>query len=696
MMKALRTLVALLTVVFGIFLSACGDEGSGSNSNSGGTTQATGTVGSAGGTIEVTDSKSAILGTKVIVPQDAVDSSETVQIKINYEDQLPSQVESGTVAASKTIVLTKDSSYKFKQPVTVTIPYTDAQMEGGDIPAVFYWDATSSTYVAVGVKNIDTTNKTITFTTSHFTSFVALSVKGLAKSFFSIDTGFRPGTDGFFHPNFGAYDSPGGSSLGMANYSEWYFQSKKAINGNGLFTKYLEGDPARWEDDTTARELIARSFIASSQIWANLWLLTDYALSEVNTGLLLITTMKITKAPQTFLLKGGSNFSQAVTVYEYDSASGKFHIYDNNFPNEQVTVDWSPFTGFSNYSKAAAYPSISKFGFEAFSSAFQTSEFETLYQGAESGWSNSKFQQINITAPSLDASNTATVSLANNVTVTGTVTGGTGTAKYLVYNVNGTNASGLSGQLVTLGGGGSFSFAIANLPSPNNSIMMMTTDDPKDATRRVPNAYAGFKEITLKVQGQTFFANLGFEKGIFTDWNSETHTWQNVTRGSFTPQKSGIENAGADPIDTAIQKVYKGQYSARINNYDNGYHISSVSQTATVPNVPNPQLKFYWAAILEDPGHNPGDQPYVDILVKDETSGAILYSKHFYSNDPSYSGWRVITRSSYGAGNWKTIPWQLVTVDVANAGGHQVTITVSAADCALGAHGGYAYLDGDE
>ncbi|MDQ5984575.1 MAG: hypothetical protein CSYNP_00270 [Syntrophus sp. SKADARSKE-3] len=48
---------------------------------------------------------------------------------------------------------------------------------------------------------------------------------------------------------------------------------------------------------------------------------------------------------------------------------------------------------------------------------------------------------------------------------------------------------------------------------------------------------------------------------------------------------------------------------------------------ATVPNVTNPQLKFYWTVILEDPQHEPEYQPYVDVLVTDLTTGTTLLFK---------------------------------------------------------------------
>lgn len=692
------------TMVLGCNSNGGGESGSsgGNNGNSSITSAASGVVGSSGGTIEVTVPDSPIQGAKVVVPQNAVESDKPVTITIDYEDELPAPIESGTVSVSKVIVLTKDSKYKFILPVLVTIPYTDAQLEAGDIPAVFYWDPSYGKYVAVGIKDIDTTNKTITFTTIHFSKYLALGIKGLWKAPSSVDSGFQPGTDGFFHPNFGAYDFPGGSCLGMANYSEWYFANKKASDGQeGLYAKYRQGDVKRWEDDTTARELISRAVIASSQPMANFWS-NVVGLGDGKTGLLLIEAMHITKSPQTFTIK--SNFTgkgHAVTVYKYDAAAGKFYIYDNNYPNAEVTIDWNSNTGFSNFSKADVYPDLFSstkksptFAFDAYSSLFTADEFEELYTGAKSGWPASKFQSINITAPSLDASNSAAVSDPNNVTVTGTVTGGLTNAQYLVYNVNGTDT--LAGQLITLGADGTFSFTMPNLPQPSNSVMMMTTADKADAIRRTPNSYAGFKEVTVKVQGQALFTNFGFETGDYAGWVHETHTWFNTTPGSSTPEKSGIESIGFDPIDPSIQIPYLGNHAARINNYDNNYHISSVSQTATIPNVVTPELKFYWAAVLEDPQHNPADQPYVDILVRDETAGIDLYSKHFYSNDPGFSGWKTITGSSYGLGEWKAIPWQTVILDVSGAKGHQVTIKVTAADCALGGHGGYAYLDAGE
>ncbi|TDM05408.1 MAG: hypothetical protein C4K60_11515 [Ideonella sp. MAG2] len=63
----------------------------------------------------------------------------------------------------------------------------------------------------------------------------------------------------------------------------------------------------------------------------------------------------------------------------------------------------------------------------------------------------------------------------------------------------------------------------------------------------------------------------------------------------------------------------------------------------------------------------------------------------YYTNDPTYTGWKP-----YQSGSWKAIPWQLVDLPVANHAGDTLVITVEAADCALGGHGGYVYLDAEE
>lgn len=696
--KSLLSLLMAIVCSWLLVLSGCSGDGAG-----GGVP-----ISSGGGTVTMN-------GVTLEVPKDAVDPELTIKFTMTTEDALPGPLPADAAVASKTVVIAKDVPYNFYEPAKVTISYYTANLGPNDIPAVFYWDDDAKMYRAVGVKAVDTTNKTITFSTVHGGKFIAMGVKGLAADLgftnYSglvappviksvapvVDTGFAPATDGFFHPNFGAYDSPGGSCLGMANFSVWYFSTAKGGNSNtGLYSMYKEADLSRWEDDLTARELISRAFMASSQSWAKSWMQKEYKIGPRWTGYLMIAGMKLS-GPMTFLMADqwpGMTSGHAAVVYKYDT--GKFYIYDDNFPGEVVTIDWGKDANgdykFSNYSKNAAYnPPFTQFSFEGLSTAAETSQYKILYNGAQSGWSSkdSKFNTIAITkatdsknnAISIDADGTIQLVDADTVKIEGTVTGGIKTAKYIIYRLNG-------GQRFRVNvTGGAFTINLPKITNGSNTLMLVATDDRFDEW----NAYAGFKEVPIKIKGSLFFVNAGFESITpFDAWLIETHTWQNTTPGSFTPGKSAIVTAGMDAIATTINMVNVGKQSARVNNSDNNYHISSVSQSAVVPKLANPQVRFYWAAVLQDPQHAPAEQPYVDVVVTDETAGKQLYSKHFYSNDPAYPGWLTF-------GDWKAIPWQTITLSFTQAEiGNTIKVQFTAADCSLGGHGGYVYVDGDE
>ena len=689
----------LSLALFGCGGGGGGGEGGGAGSNNTATTPTivSGTVDVNGGFIEVTDRSSPIFGAKVEVPPNAVDQNDSFEISLSYQDNLPKALNAANAKqASKVILLSKTSSKNFLKPVKVTFPYDDIELNSGDVPAVFYYDSHYDAYVSAVVQDIDTATKYITFTTVHFSQFVAIGIKGLAFAPLGTDTGFLPEQDGFFHPNFGAYEHPGGSCLGMANYAQWYYSFKRNVDGEDLYYKYRENDYNAWQDDFTARELISRSYYCARQRWAQIYLLSDYLMGETKTGLMLLTALSVTQMPQTLCFAGEerdpdtnqvtARWGHAVTVYKYES--GKFYAYDNNFPGEAVTLDWDPVLGFSGYTKAAAYigsnGNITKWGFESIGNIFEPKEFEDIYDGAENGWTSPEFATITITNPTLDANNTATISSSDNVEISGTVSGGINPATHMYYSVNGT---GYGEDFVPIDGDtGEFRFDIPHLPNPDNTVHLMAIADISAFFRNMPHSYAGFKEIALKIQGLNFFENIGFETGDYSGWSHETHTWEDPTPGSFSPEKSDIVSAGSDEIIPEIQRVYHGNHSVRVNNFDSRHHISSVSQSRIVPNLTNPTLEFYWAAVLADPKHHYEYQPYIKIEVVNETTGNTIYYQHFYSNDPAYSGW-----IDYGI--WKGIPWQKAIVNVEGSIGDTIRLTVLAADCGYGGHGGYVYLD---
>lgn len=709
------TAVALLT----LSLAACGGGGGSDSSSNGGTTTPVGTgidgqadVAASGGTVAITDANSPIRGAKVVMGAATLDGAERIQI--SHEDALPAPFNAqalalGAKAISKTVVLTRSGTSDFGQAVAVTVPYDKAALSADAVPIVVHWDTAAQSYTPVTIRKVDRTAGTVTFMTAHFSKYVVMVLDRLFDTVpptaaLGTSTGFSPAVDGFFMRNFGSYNTPGGNCFGMAGYAAWYYASKKASRGAGLYSLYRQGDSQMEEDDQVARELVVRAFKAGEQkghIEAMNWVsdqgfLTAH-LAQRFTAYSLIQQLIVTRQPQILGLGAGTFFSwssgHAVTVYAYDDTKKVFRLYDNNFPAEVIELPWDPLSGFGAYPKNVSYD---LYAFASFNQAYSPATLEGIYTGSEAGWPETFFPKITLTVPTELAAKPGTfeVASADNVKITGSVprsSAGAAAAnptaqRYVHLYLNGQSSGAATAIDNTRN---TFDITIPKLPVAAGTEVMLIVSQSPDRWRGV---FTSFKAFKVRVAGQYFFQNMGFETGAFSAWASERHLWGQQP-GVITPSdKSNVMGSGTfDPYATDLPVSLFGKYAARVNNSDNSEHISSLRQTAVVPSGGNPTVRFYWAAVLEDPDHDPADQPYVDVTVRNLSKGSDLYKKRYYSNDPSYSGWK-----SYRSGSWKAIPWQLVDIPVAAHVGDSLEIVVEAADCALGGHGGYVYLDAEE
>ncbi len=201
------------------------------------------------------------------------------------------------------------------------------------------------------------------------------------------------------------------------------------------------------------------------------------------------------------------------------------------------------------------------------------------------------------------------------------------------------------------------------------------------------------------------FQNGGFETGAFDGWTlsggsnpglagSPPFNAASIQINGNTPGPASVLGNVVDPRAPAITLARVGQHTAKINDENTGAAITSLKQTVQItaadidPLDGLPHIRFAFAPVMDDPGHSPEEQPYFYVSIRRVSDNSILFEKIAYSGQP---GENFVN----GTGSWKYLPFQDVdAVLPADAVGDSVELTVIAADCSLGGHGGYVYVDG--
>lgn len=204
--------------------------------------------------------------------------------------------------------------------------------------------------------------------------------------------------------------------------------------------------------------------------------------------------------------------------------------------------------------------------------------------------------------------------------------------------------------------------------------------------------------LTASISSAGSFTNGNFETGDFSGWTQGAGFW---TGGSapdptnYLPggssynlgyNASAIVTAGLDPLtDNNLNMVYSGKYSARVNDSNNNYSVSVISQT--VQNYTEANIYFAWAAVLQE-SHGVNDSDNFILKLTNDTLGTTLYEVTYNSaNAPA----GLFTRSS---SSWYYTSWQVQNLDVSQYLGDTFTLSLLGSDCPYGGHAGYVYLDG--
>jgi hypothetical protein len=200
-------------------------------------------------------------------------------------------------------------------------------------------------------------------------------------------------------------------------------------------------------------------------------------------------------------------------------------------------------------------------------------------------------------------------------------------------------------------------------------------------------------------------------------WNPPTDLQGQMQRDH--PSRVKVVGAGfTDPQGAPLVFPRAGNHSVMLNNssytytYDSGggvmvtdtYQVAgakanSITQSDTIQAADRGadgrlHVRFSYAAVLDDPGHSPYDQPYFYLRVRNVTKGVVLYEDFAFA-DPANPQFHSIPAptSSWNAFLYKD--WTDMDIVVPDADlGDTIEVYLLAADCAQGGHSGYAYLDG--
>ncbi len=201
-------------------------------------------------------------------------------------------------------------------------------------------------------------------------------------------------------------------------------------------------------------------------------------------------------------------------------------------------------------------------------------------------------------------------------------------------------------------------------------------------------------------KAQSIFApNLDFEMGTTANWiyYSGTNTtpfmpgspvWTLVTCAPV-PTLHTITNTSMPPDKLAlIPVVGDGFYSLKLGKDSAYLNADAASYNIHVPVTGGTFKVTYWyALVMEDPGHPPSMQPRFEINVTDSSSGLSIPCNS-YTMIVGAPGFLTSTKTGI---SYK--PWSRGIIDLSGMPGKTVIISFKVGGCTAKGHFGYAYVD---
>ncbi|TDH27289.1 T9SS type B sorting domain-containing protein [Segetibacter sp. 3557_3] len=210
--------------------------------------------------------------------------------------------------------------------------------------------------------------------------------------------------------------------------------------------------------------------------------------------------------------------------------------------------------------------------------------------------------------------------------------------------------------------------------------------------------------LSSRVYAQGCPVNIDFEGGDFTNWDCFTGTTKaDSGNNSFllTPSQpvKGRHEIISATTPSALDKYgkfpqlcpYGGKYSVKLGNDLTGSEAEGLSYTFQVPaNVDTFSFTYFYAVVFQDPDHSMIQQPRFFVTAYDVETGKIINCASYdYVANGAIPGFEV---SSVGS-DVLFKNWSPASIEFAGLANHTVRLEFKTADCTLGGHFGYAYVD---
>lgn len=154
-------------------------------------------------------------------------------------------------------------------------------------------------------------------------------------------------------------------------------------------------------------------------------------------------------------------------------------------------------------------------------------------------------------------------------------------------------------------------------------------------------------------------------------------------------------NTSTPGVYNAFVSNYPGKTIARINHVGVGYKVGILERPIAITSS-NPFINFSFCAFLANAGHTQVDQPYFAVKIVDQNNNPIPGTAMKVVADSAAPNPGFLLIQTYQGGNgYFYKPWTPVSFDMSAYIGQAVTIQFIAADCGMGGHGGFAYVDFD-